>query len=480
MTKTELKSILTNHINNLGNLSDELQDIKIKEDLYKNLFVLLVDGDYTEMYENISICFILISSIFESNLAKEINDKLFDIIYKLQQIQTICGEDAFDEKEFQINFRNLVTLRNFLKQNYQKMEYREKEIKKIYSLDKLIFTKRIVSELSYSQLINNFEISNLKYILEDAGASIEDQIRSVEIIKKHNMLITNKFENMPRIEKTQIEMMLDTEFDKFEPVYIASTEDKREYDNIFELYKNFIECVDNYEDIKEIIDKPSLEENPNVEKFEYVMIKLLNYYQSQMMEIKNMIYEEDSYCNEELKREITKEFNILKHKYQKIKFVYNTEKLKLERKEIIDTELPTVNNIFYARTTGGNIYIEDDITEITQENLEKVRILLNKLRTDTLSLNESKPLVENKKFRGYKELRKDQIRIIYTHLGDNNYLIVGVGTKKTDNDLTLYTRMINRNTNYNLDNIEICLEESEKIKVKVNEYIEQNQRKGSR
>ena len=101
MTKTELKSILINHINNLGNLSDELQDIKIKEDLYKNLFVLLVDGDYTEMYENISICFILISSIFESNLAKEINDKLFDIIYKLQQIQTICGEDAFDEKEFQ-------------------------------------------------------------------------------------------------------------------------------------------------------------------------------------------------------------------------------------------------------------------------------------------------------------------------------------------------------------------------------------------
>lgn len=285
---------------------------------------------------------------------------------------------------------------------------------------------------------------------------------------------------MPRIEKTQIEMMLDTEFDKFNMIYIENKDDKSEYDNIFELYKSFIDCIENPEDIKEIIDKPSLEEKPNVEKFEYVMVKLINYYQSQMIEIKNMIYEEDSYCNEELKREITREFNILKHKYQKIMYVYNTERLKLEKKEIIDTELPTVNNIFYARTTGGNIYIEDDITEITQENLEKVRILLNKLRTDTLSLNESKPLVENKKFRGYKELRKDQIRIIYTHLGDNNYLIVGVGTKKTDNDLTLYTRMIKRNTNYNLDNIETCLEESEKIKVKVNEYIEQNQRKGSR
>ena len=41
MTKTELKSILINHINNLGNLTEELKDIKIKEDLYKNLFDLL-------------------------------------------------------------------------------------------------------------------------------------------------------------------------------------------------------------------------------------------------------------------------------------------------------------------------------------------------------------------------------------------------------------------------------------------------------
>lgn len=138
---------------------------------------------------------------------------------------------------------------------------------------------------------------------------------------------------MPRIEKTQIEMMLDTEFDKFNMIYIENKDDKSEYDNIFELYKSFIDCIENPEDIKEIIDKPSLEEKPNVEKFEYVMVKLINYYQSQMIEIKNMIYEEDSYCNEELKREITREFNILKHKYQKIMYVYNTERLKLEKKK---------------------------------------------------------------------------------------------------------------------------------------------------
>lgn len=290
----------------------------------------------------------------------------------------------------------------------------------------------------------------------------------------------HKIEDENSFRKTQVEMLLDIEFDKFDDVYVENNSNKKEYNNIFELYKNLIDNTDNPEDIKEIIDKPSLEENPDIEKFEYVIIKLLNYYQSKMLEIKNMIYDEDCYCNKELKKEIVHEFNIIRSKYRKIMYVYNTEKLRLERQEIIDTELPTVNNIFFAQTSNGNIYVESDIMEIAKENLDKVKLLLNKLRTDTLAGNESKALIENKKFKGYKELRKDQIRIIYTHLGDNNYLIVGVGTKKTDNDLTLYRKMIGRNIKYNVENIEEKIKENEKVKIKINNYIEKNQRKGSR
>lgn len=275
-------------------------------------------------------------------------------------------------------------------------------------------------------------------------------------------------------------MILDTEFDKFEDIYVENSNFKKEYNNIFELYKNFIDNVSNPEDIKEIIDKPSLEENPNIERFEYIMIKLLNYYQSKMLEIKNIIYDEDCYCNEDFKKEIIQEFNIIRSRYRKIMYVYNTEKLKLERQDILDTELPTVNNLFFAQTISGNIYVESDIMEIAKENLGKVSLLLNKLRTNTLAGSESKALIENKKFKGYKELRKDQIRIIYTHLSDNNYLIVGVGTKKTDNDLTLYKKMIDRNINYDLSNFECSLNENDKVKIKIDDYIKENQRKGSR
>lgn len=275
-------------------------------------------------------------------------------------------------------------------------------------------------------------------------------------------------------------MMIDTEFDSYDSVYVENSKNKKEYDNMFQFYKNLIDGIENEEEIKEIIDKPSLEEKPDTLKFEYIMTRLLNYYIEKMIEIKNMIFDDDCYCDEDLKKEIVHEFNTIKRKYKKIKYVYNTEKLKLERKDIIDTELPSVNNIFYAKTKSGNVYVEDDIKEISNENLEKVGILLNKLRTDTLSTDEYKSLVENKKLRGYKELKKDQIRIIYTHLNKNNYLIVGIGIKKTNNDLALYKRMVERYAGYDLENLEDCLQESSKIKTKVNDYIEKNKRKGSR
>lgn len=480
MTKNELKTILSNHITNLENLKEELNDIDRNIELYVDLFNNLESYDYIEMYNNIDIIGLLISTLFEPNLSDKIADKLYNIVYKLQQIQTICGEDAFGEKEFEINVKVFESLKNFINQKYQNLKNRKEEIKKIYSSDKLIYTRRILSQLTYSQKINGFEISNLPYILTDANVSIENQIRIIEIIRKHNKLLANKIGNENLFRKTQVEMILDTEFDKFEDIYVENSDLKKEYNNIFELYKNFIDSIDNPEDIKEIIDKPSLEENPNIEKFKYIMTKLLNYYQSKMLEIKNIIYDEDCYCNEDFKKEIIQEFNIIRNKYRKIMYVYNTERLKLERQDILDTELPTVNNLFFAQTISGNVYVESDIMEIAKENLGKVSLLLNKLRTDTLAGSESKALIENKKFKGYKELRKDQIRIIYTHLSDNNYLIVGVGTKKTDNDLTLYKKMIDRNIKYDLSDFECSLNENDKVKIKIDNYIKENQRKGSR
>src|SRR5699024_10156805 len=140
-------------------------------------------------------------------------------------------------------------------------------------------------------------------------------------------------------------------------------------------------------------------------------------------------------------KEIVDDFNKLNSIYNRIRYIYSQENLLVSNKEIKEVK-EIKNNIFYASPIGSEkTYLENDVeNNITEENLEKVSLLIDKLKTDTLSEEENKDLTKNKKYRGYKELRKDQIRVIYRHINNNNYLIIGVGTKKTDNDLTLYNK----------------------------------------
>lgn len=72
---------------------------------------------------------------------------------------------------------------------------------------------------------------------------------------------------------------------------------------------------------------------------------------------------------------------------------------------------------------------------------------------------------------------KKQIRIVYLHLGNNNCLIIGVGTKKADNDLNFYNKMVEREASLK---IEDYAKEADKITEEINSYVKKNQRKGSR
>ena len=395
--------------------------------------------NYNQVYEDINLASILINIIFGNE--NKIGNKLFDIVFRLKEIENICEETAIEEKEYQINVKKFNSLINFFQQQYKELVEKEKELEEKYTLDKLKSSRKLLSKLKYSQKITENEIESLHNILIESNISIEDSILAIEVVRKHNKLLKNKIEKGQFVCKTKIEMMLDTEVEEFKDCYIEDAVKRKECQIVIDLYKSLINDVENEQEIKELIDKPSEEENPNVEKFQYIMKSLLNYYREQMMEIKEMIYDKDCYFDEGLKDEITTEFNKIRNKWKKIKYVYSTEMLKLDKIKL------------------------------------KVKILLNKLRTNTLSGNESKALIENKKLKGYRELRKDQIRIVYLHLGNNNCLIIGVGTKKADNDLNFYNKMVEREASLK---IEDYAKEADKITEEINSYVKKNQRKGSR
>ena len=76
------------------------------------------------------------------------------------------------------------------------------------------------------------------------------------------------------------------------------------------------------------------------------------------------------------------------------------------------------------------------------EYLSKIKKGLDMLRTGTIYGSYGKRVGTNNKIMGgCLEIRDDQIRIIYRHLKDNNYIILGVMVKKTDKDTKNYAQV---------------------------------------
>ena len=84
--------------------------------------------------------------------------------------------------------------------------------------------------------------------------------------------------------------------------------------------------------------------------------------------------------------------------------------------------------------------------------LEKVNRLINRLKLGELSRGEVKGLKSNNILKKQLELRDDQVRVIFYPLTDNNYIIVGVLTKKKDNDNDGYSKMAFRNKEIDIPN----------------------------
>ena len=80
------------------------------------------------------------------------------------------------------------------------------------------------------------------------------------------------------------------------------------------------------------------------------------------------------------------------------------------------------------------------------------------------------------------ELRDDQVRVIFYPLTDNNYIIVGVLTKKKDNDNDGYSKMAFRNKEIDISTEEKYIKEQERskeVEERYTKFIEDKKRKGT-
>lgn len=116
---------------------------------------------------------------------------------------------------------------------------------------------------------------------------------------------------------------------------------------------------------------------------------------------------------------------------------YNNEeekKLQEEKRLIFSTSL--------ANPTKAKII--GDMDSVPYEYYDTVLELINNFISGKNASGELKRLKSNKKLVGFMELKYDQVRIVFKHIKNNIYNVVGVFTKKANNDMTMYQTMANR------------------------------------
>ena len=214
------------------------------------------------------------------------------------------------------------------------------------------------------------------------------------------------------------------------------------------------------------------------------MIEILNYLQQEMLEAKEYIEQRIIYDDKTTRDESKKDYYDALDKYLYLReyFYKEIDEYNTSLLEENDDLLNNINNVCYLISKEDESFLEKDMDNIPKEYLYKVKILLNKLKQDRLAKGESKTLTDFEvKGRKALELKDDQVRIIYYHVSNNNYIILGCGTKKTDNDRVFYSKMCDR-IKYVKDEEEIIenQEQKQEVEERINEYIENNKRKGTR
>lgn len=110
------------------------------------------------------------------------------------------------------------------------------------------------------------------------------------------------------------------------------------------------------------------------------------------------------------------------------------KKLQEEKRLIFSTSL--------ANPTKAKII--GDMDSVPYEYYDTVLELINNFISGKNASGELKRLKSNKKLVGFMELKYDQVRIVFKHIKNNIYNVVGVFTKKANNDMTMYQTMANR------------------------------------
>lgn len=444
--QSKLKEVLETYINDYEKLEDEHNRIEIKSILFEELLKLF-DKDYQTYEDNKFLFYIQLNTIY--------NDSIY--------------EDEFSRLLTKINNKNFNTaneVRSFIakiKKDYT-ITLKQKEALK----NRLVRNRfNIISARKALLAINNkWPISDKGYIMGDLKRIIDYYTTSGELSDRESLMCLNDLEYYNRnlatsknINKRE-EEYTKSMYEEIPNILYAGYEvieepevdisRKQTLERLSKEIINILKCTSK-EEIPQILEKYETYNLANNE-YNYVIIKVLKDYNIELFTYHQLLEEKDTYFIRGNRKEIIKSYYELLNKYLVVRNYYNKiNEIVIDEEEPIFTEeekkeLKETKRLIYSTSLANptKAKIIGDVDYIPKEYYSRVYELITNFISGTSAPGEIKPLNNNRRTKGMFELKDDQVRIVFKHIKNNIYNIMGVFVKKANNDMTMYQTMANR------------------------------------
>lgn len=441
----KIQKLLDDYIDESKKLRNTYEEKIALKDMYDEL-LLLLNGDYDEMNDNKLMISILFNSIYKNDIYET---TFYHILNKLQidkenkseinkfirVIKNDCREleQAIEDIKNQIiNRKYMLSSAYRVRLNFKQgtsiseNKYDLSNIKKIINYWKL---SGVITNKEELLLINEIELYNRRLMTKDSD-------------NKREILYTNElYEKIPNI--------LQAGFQEHDKILV----DENRKDTLDKLVKQIINSIDglNNEEIVDFI-KGYKKYNISENEYNYIIVNIMDSYLSDLLAFYEILIDEDIYHDRKQRLLAIEDYYRILDKYLCLREYYekNNENeiqeivVEEAEQEIIQDDDKPKKEIIYSRSSVNPLkaFFIADMDDVPYEYYETVYDLIDKLKNNTLSVKESKSLTRSSNNEaGTMELLHDQVRIVYRHVKDNIYCVLGVFVKKANNRREIYNKL---------------------------------------
>lgn len=248
-----------------------------------------------------------------------------------------------------------------------------------------------------------------------------------ELLKalKHNNKVSSsmkqEIKEMEKLDEANKKMSFKIEKQNFEEddEYEEEQDEDSDYLYYYEPIKDVSEDISITELEKIIKENLPSKNNPNYFK---IISRMMAEILKEIMEYEEI--KSDSIGEKEIIEETQKLIDLNK---RKINFIRSTKEKETNEEEVKE------NNLYFLKTTSGNIYCLNDLDKIKNEYYESFEELFKSIKYGTFK--RAKRLNSNNlKTSSLSEVRGFKTRVLFDKLDENNYIIIMCVVKKCNYD----------------------------------------------